>query len=60
MGFYFEASSALTDEQVELLRLLWQHLLPTETFSKKRLGDLVVQAAHADTLWNRQTQHIVS
>jgi hypothetical protein len=50
----------ITDQQIELLRLLCGDLLPTETFSIDRLSDLVMRAAHADTLWNRRTQYVVS
>lgn len=56
----FASGEDMTDEHVELLRLLCSDLLPTETFSTDRMGDLVMQVAHADTLWNRRAQHAVS
>ena len=55
----FAPGEDITDEHIALLRLLCSDLLPTETFSIDRLGDLVIQVAQADTLWNRRTQHAV-
>lgn len=48
--------SAISDQQVELLRLLCEDLLPNERFSVDRLSELIEKIARADSEWNRRTQ----
>ena len=49
----------INDEQIELIRLLCEDLLPTETFSAIGLGQLVEKIALADTSWNHKTQLVI-
>lgn len=49
----------ISDEQIELLRVLCEDLLPAEKFSVDRLGQLVEKIARADTEWNHKTQLVI-
>jgi len=46
----------VSDEQIRLLRLLCEDLLPNEVFSVDRLPALIDEIARADSKWNRRVQ----
>lgn len=51
--------AAISDGQIELLKLLCEDLLPGEQFSVDRLEQLIEKVARADSEWNHKTQVVI-
>lgn len=49
----------ISDEQIDLLKLLCEELQPSEKFSTEKLEQLVERIARADTEWNRKAQLVI-
>lgn len=49
----------ISDEQIELLRLLCEDLLVKESFAVDRLPALIEKIARADSHWNRRVQMVI-
>lgn len=46
----------VSDDQIEMIQLLCEDLLPAEVFSVENLDDMLKKISRADTEWNHKTQ----
>ena len=50
----------MNDEQINLVRLLVQDLLPQHDFNPELAADVLLSAAHEDTRWNHAAQKTIT
>lgn len=54
----FKAGDEISVEQLELLQLLQEDLLPGESFDPSVLDTLIPRLAQIDSLWNKRTMSL--